>query len=84
MKNVSPSTDSEIETLPREAARGDVRAVQCLMEKHRSRLRNPLAFDEIAAILEIGLGAAKMRHLGAVDRLRGMLEELGAEPSVSW
>jgi RNA polymerase sigma-70 factor, ECF subfamily len=40
-----------------------------------------LAFDEIAAVLEIGLGAAKMRHLRALERLRHLLEELGVEPS---
>ncbi len=40
-----------------------------------------LAFDEIAAVLEIGLNAAKMRHLRALERLRGLLEELGVEPS---
>ena len=42
-----------------------------------------LAFDEIAAVLEIGLSAAKMRHLRALERLRGLLEELGVEPSTS-
>jgi RNA polymerase sigma-70 factor (ECF subfamily) len=40
-----------------------------------------LAFDEIAAVLEIGLSAAKMRHLRALERLRPLLEELGVEPS---
>jgi RNA polymerase sigma-70 factor, ECF subfamily len=40
-----------------------------------------LAFDEIAAVLEIGLGAAKMRHLRALERLRRLLEDLGVEPS---
>ncbi len=40
-----------------------------------------LAFDEIAAVLEIGLSAAKMRHLRALERLRHLLEELGVEPS---
>ena len=33
------------------------------------RYLDQLAFDEIAAILEIGLSAAKMRHLRAIDRL---------------
>ena len=42
-----------------------------------------LAFDEIAAVLEIGLSAAKMRHLRALERLRRLLEELGVEPSTS-
>jgi RNA polymerase sigma-70 factor (ECF subfamily) len=40
-----------------------------------------LAFDEIAAVLEIGLSAAKMRHLRALERLRVVLEEMGVEPS---
>lgn len=42
-----------------------------------------LSFDEIAAVLEIGLGAAKMRHLRALERLRRRLEEMGVEPSTS-
>ena len=45
------------------------------------RYLDQLSFDEIAAVLDIGLGAAKMRHLRAVDRLRGLLEEAGVEPS---
>jgi RNA polymerase sigma-70 factor (ECF subfamily) len=47
------------------------------------RYLDQLAFDEIAAVLAIGLSAAKMRHLRAVDRLRRLLEELGVEPSTS-
>jgi RNA polymerase sigma-70 factor (ECF subfamily) len=47
------------------------------------RYLDRLAFDEIAAVLEIGLSAAKMRHLRAVERLRRLLEELGVEPSTS-
>jgi len=47
----------------------------------RLRYLDPLAFDEIAAVLHIGLSAAKMRHLRALERLRGLLEELGVEPS---
>jgi RNA polymerase sigma-70 factor (ECF subfamily) len=42
-----------------------------------------LAFDEIAAVLELGLSAAKIRHLRALERLRGLLEELGVQPSTS-
>jgi RNA polymerase sigma-70 factor (ECF subfamily) len=49
----------------------------------RLRYLDRLAFDEIAAVLEIGLSAAKMRHLRAVERLRRSLEELGIEPSTS-
>jgi RNA polymerase sigma-70 factor (ECF subfamily) len=45
------------------------------------RYLDRLAFDEIAAVLEIGVGAAKMRHLRALVRLRPLLEEMGAEPS---
>jgi RNA polymerase sigma-70 factor (ECF subfamily) len=40
-----------------------------------------LAFEEIAAVLDIGLSAAKMRHLRALERLRPLLEEMGLEPS---
>jgi RNA polymerase sigma-70 factor (ECF subfamily) len=47
------------------------------------RYLDQLAFDEIASVLEIGLSAAKMRHLRALERLRGLLEELGVEPSTS-
>jgi RNA polymerase sigma-70 factor (ECF subfamily) len=47
------------------------------------RYLDRLAFDEIAAVLGIGLSAAKMRHLRAVERLRRLLEELGVEPSTS-
>jgi RNA polymerase sigma-70 factor, ECF subfamily len=47
------------------------------------RYLDQLAFDEIAAVLVISLSAAKMRHLRALERLRGHLEELGAEPSTS-
>jgi RNA polymerase sigma-70 factor, ECF subfamily len=63
------------------------RAIERLGEADREilglRYLDQLAFDEIAAVLEIGLGAAKMRHLRAVDRLRGLLEEVGVEPSTS-
>ena len=47
------------------------------------RYLDRLAFDEIATVLEIGLSAAKMRHLRALERLRRLLEELGVEPSTS-
>jgi RNA polymerase sigma-70 factor (ECF subfamily) len=47
------------------------------------RYLDRLAFDEIAAVLGIGLSAAKMRHLRALERLRRLLEELGVEPSTS-
>jgi RNA polymerase sigma-70 factor, ECF subfamily len=47
------------------------------------RYLDQLAFDEIAAVLEIGLSATKIRHLRALERLRGLLEELGVEPSTS-
>lgn len=47
------------------------------------RYNDRLAFDEIAAVLEIGLGAAKMRHLRALERLRRRLEEMGVEPSTA-
>jgi RNA polymerase sigma-70 factor, ECF subfamily len=45
------------------------------------RYLDRLAFDEIAAVLEIGVSAAKMRHLRALERLRVVLEGLGVEPS---
>jgi hypothetical protein len=41
------------------------------------RYLDELSFDEIAAVLVITLSAAKMRHLRALERLRGLLEELG-------
>ena len=47
------------------------------------RYLDPHSFDEIAAALGIGLGAAKMRHLRAVDRLRIRLEGMGLDPSHS-
>ena len=63
------------------------RAIERMSEADRAilalRYLDQLAFDEIAAVLEIGLGAAKMRHLRAVERLRGLLEEVGVEPSTS-
>jgi RNA polymerase sigma-70 factor, ECF subfamily len=63
------------------------RAIDRMGEDDRAilglRYLDQLAFDEIAAVLEIGLGAAKMRHLRAVDRLRTLLEEAGIEPSTS-
>lgn len=42
-----------------------------------------LAFGEIAAILDIGLSAAKMRHLRALERLRRILAQVGVGPSAS-
>jgi RNA polymerase sigma-70 factor, ECF subfamily len=45
------------------------------------RYLDQLAFDEIAAVLDIGLSAVKMRHLRALERLRVVLERLGVEPS---
>jgi len=42
-----------------------------------------MPFDEIAVVLGIGLGAAKMRHLRALERLRRRLEEMGVEPSTA-
>jgi RNA polymerase sigma-70 factor, ECF subfamily len=63
------------------------RAIDRMGEDDRAiiglRYLDQLAFDEIAAVLEIGIGAAKMRHLRAVDRLRGLLEDVGVEPSTS-
>jgi RNA polymerase sigma-70 factor (ECF subfamily) len=47
------------------------------------RYLDRLTFDDIAAVLEIGLSAAKMRHLRALERLRVLLMELGVEPSTS-
>jgi RNA polymerase sigma-70 factor (ECF subfamily) len=42
-----------------------------------------LPFDEIAARLEIRVGAAKMRHLRALERLRSLLGGSAQEPSRS-
>jgi RNA polymerase sigma-70 factor (ECF subfamily) len=47
------------------------------------RYLDQLTFDEIAAVLEIGLSAAKMRHLRALGRLRVLVETLGVGPSTS-
>ena len=47
------------------------------------RYLDQLAFDEIATVLGIGLSAAKMRHLRALERLRCRLEDLGVEPSTA-
>ncbi len=64
-----------------------VSAIERLDEADREvlglRYLDHLAFDEIAAVLGIGLSAAKMRHLRALERLRGTLEVLGVEPSNS-
>jgi RNA polymerase sigma-70 factor, ECF subfamily len=63
------------------------RAIERMSETDRVILGlhylDQLAFDEIAAVLDIGIGAAKMRHLRAIERLRGILEEAGLEPSNS-
>jgi RNA polymerase sigma-70 factor (ECF subfamily) len=40
-----------------------------------------LSFPEIAAILDIGEGAAKMRHLRALRRIRSLMESDGDEAS---
>jgi RNA polymerase sigma-70 factor, ECF subfamily len=40
-----------------------------------------LSFPEIAAILDIGEGAAKMRHLRALRRIRSLMESNGDEAS---
>ncbi len=45
------------------------------------RYVDQLGFAEIAALLEIEVGAAKMRHLRALERLRLLLEETGVGPS---
>lgn len=47
------------------------------------RYLDRLAFDEIAAVIGVGLSAAKMRHLRALERLRRLLEGMGVEPSTS-
>jgi RNA polymerase sigma-70 factor (ECF subfamily) len=61
------------------------RALERMEEADREvlglRYIDRLAFDEIAAVLDIGLSAAKMRHLRALERLRPLLEEMGVEPS---
>ncbi len=62
-----------------------VEALERMDEADREVLRlryvDRRAFDEIAAVLQMGLSAAKMRHLRALRRLRKLLEELGVEPS---
>ncbi len=47
------------------------------------RYLDRLTFDEIAAVLAIGLSAAKMRHLRALERLRVLMEGMGVEPSTA-
>ncbi len=70
-----------------ERHRGLASALERMDEADREvlglRYLDQLAFDEIAAVLEIGLSAAKMRHLRALGRLRVLLETLGVEPSTS-
>lgn len=61
------------------------RAIERMGEADREilglRYVDRLAFEEIAAVLDVGLSAAKMRHLRALERLRPLLEEMGMEPS---
>ncbi len=61
------------------------RAIERMAEGDREilalRYIDRFAFEQIAAALEIGLSAAKMRHLRALERLRRLLEEMGMEPS---
>jgi len=45
------------------------------------RYIEPHSFEEIATSLGIGLAAAKMRHMRALDRLRGRLEGMGLDLS---
>ena len=70
-----------------ERRRGLASALERMDEADREvlglRYLDQLAFDEIAAILEIGLSATKMRHLRALERLRVLLDQLGVEPSTS-
>ncbi len=62
-----------------------VRAIDRMEKADREilglRYIDRLAFEEIAAMLDIGLSVAKMRHLRALERLRPLLEEMGVEPS---
>ena len=46
------------------------------------RYLEDLTFPEIAAILGIGEGAAKMRHLRAIERIRSVMktEDSGSAP----
>ena len=63
------------------------RAIERMNEADRQlltlRYLDQLTFDEIAEGLDIGLSAAKMRHLRAVERFRVLLEDLGLDPSTS-
>jgi RNA polymerase sigma-70 factor, ECF subfamily len=44
------------------------------------RYEDQLSFAEIAVKLGAGLSAVKMRHLRALERLRGLMEDYGREP----
>jgi RNA polymerase sigma-70 factor, ECF subfamily len=66
--------------LIREELRATVRrALDAMAEADREvlvlRYLEQLPFDEIAAVLGVGIGAVKMRHLRALTRLRGLLGE---------
>jgi RNA polymerase sigma-70 factor (ECF subfamily) len=60
-------------------------AIDRLPETYREilvlRHLEQLSTAEAAAVLEIGASAAKMRHLRAIERLRELLEDPGAESS---
>ena len=75
---------SPSDALVREERRSHVRAaLQELSPIDREILMmhylEELTFPEIAAILDIGEGAAKMRHLRALRRIRALMEGDGTE-----
>jgi Sigma-70, region 4 len=73
---MTKSSRSDEDELLLIAGGGDDAALRRLLDRHRGRLeREELPFAEIATALGLGLGAVKMRHLRALDRLRRMLDK---------
>jgi RNA polymerase sigma-70 factor (ECF subfamily) len=77
---IAGSGTSPSRRLIREELRAGVReALDAMAAPDREvlvlRYLEQLSFDEVSAVLGIGVGAVKMRHLRALARLRGLLEE---------
>jgi DNA-directed RNA polymerase specialized sigma24 family protein len=84
MASTPPTDPDETERLLRNAARRSggsaqlVRAASGAIPDHEilvMRYLEDLSFTEIAAILEIGESAAKMRHLRAIKSMRLFLKD---------
>jgi RNA polymerase sigma-70 factor (ECF subfamily) len=77
---IAGSETSPSRRLIREELRAGVReALDAMAAPDREvlvlRYLEQLSFDDVSAVLGIGVGAVKMRHLRALARLRGLLEE---------